>query len=142
MSRPSSGYDYTFVRVEDFDYAKEISIEETCNDSVKTLLSQEDKLTTPNMCLNRISSGDSSQAAEACPELSRRAAKERSPQRKPWVHAKGKGKSPGRGERNLRQHHRTSTQNAQPGDNLAQPNSKKTADTMYPAAPDGTPHRE
>lgn len=60
MSRPSSGYDYTFVRVEDFDCAKKISIAETCNGSVKTLLSQEDKLTTPNMCLNRIARGDSS----------------------------------------------------------------------------------
>ena len=69
MSRPSSGYDYTFVRVEDFDYAKEISIAETCNDSVKTLFPLEDKLTTLNMCLNRISRGDSSRAAEACPEL-------------------------------------------------------------------------
>ncbi len=61
MSRPSSGYDYTFVRVEDFDYAKEISIAETCNDSVKTLFPLKDKLTTLNMCLNRISRGDSSQ---------------------------------------------------------------------------------
>jgi hypothetical protein len=62
MSRPSSGYDYTFVRVEDFDYAKEISIAETCNDSVKTLFPLKDILTTLNMCLNRISRGDSSSA--------------------------------------------------------------------------------
>jgi hypothetical protein len=99
MSRPSSGYDYTFVRVEDFDCAKKISIAETCNGSVKTLLSQEDKLTTPNMCLNRISSGGSSQAAEACPELSRRAAQECSPRRKPWDHARVKGKKPQTGRK-------------------------------------------
>jgi len=64
MSCPSSGYDYTFVRVEDFDYVKKISIAETCNESVKTLFDSKDKRTTPNMCITRIPCGDSSQAAK------------------------------------------------------------------------------
>ena len=51
MSRPSSGYDYTFVRVEDFDSAKKLSIAKGCNKTVKTLYPPEDKLTTPNMCV-------------------------------------------------------------------------------------------
>lgn len=54
MSVPSSGYDYTFVRVEDFDYAKKISIAEGCNKTVKTLYPPEDKLTTPNMCVSGV----------------------------------------------------------------------------------------
>jgi hypothetical protein len=101
MSRPSSGYDYTFVRVEDFDYAKEISIAETCNDSVKTLLPLEDKLTTLNMCLNRISRGDSSQPRKLALSWSRRAAKECSPRRKPWDHARVRGNKPRTGRKKI-----------------------------------------
>src|SRR5437762_13788632 len=46
-----SGYDFTFVRVEDFDSAKKISIAKGCNKTVKTLYPTADKLTTPNMCV-------------------------------------------------------------------------------------------
>jgi hypothetical protein len=62
MSLLPSGYDYTFVRVEDFDSAKKISIAKGCNKTVKTLYPPADKLTTPNMCVNRISRGNSSPA--------------------------------------------------------------------------------
>jgi hypothetical protein len=77
------------VRVETFDSTKKNSIAQSCNKAVKTLFLAEDKRTTPRMCINGISRGDSTGGA----------AQECSPQRKLWEMTVIKRKKPRTGRK-------------------------------------------